>query len=109
MKSNIIYLEQAEGKRIPSEYNNGFEGDENMSYISRGEFIQYEKRIDKHLETIDEKIDSVPSQINKDMKILLNEYDEKRRKGNKAIIGWTITGVSIVVTLAGIFIPMLPF
>lgn len=84
-------------------------GGGNMNFVSKEEFGQYEKRIDQRFDTVEKDIKNMPDLIKKNTEILLNDYDEKRRKGNWAMIGLTITGVSIVVTLIGIFIPMLPF
>lgn len=106
MKADVIQIEEAEGARLPSTDNNGGGGDQNMQYLRKDVFNQYEKRIDKHLDSIENKVDKIPTEINKDMQILLNAYDEKRRKGNWSIIGFTLTGVGIIVTIAGIIIPM---
>lgn len=38
-----------------------------------------------------------------------NEYDEKRRMGNWALLGLIVTFVSIAVTIISIVVPMLPF
>lgn len=85
------------------------EGGANMNFVTKEEFGQYEKRVDQRFDTVERDIEKMPSLIKKDTEILLNNYDEKRRKGNWAMIGLTITGVSIVVTLISIFLPMLPF
>lgn len=93
-------------KRGNNDNGNDSGGGSMSDYIGRREFEQYEKRIDKHLTIVEEKVDELPNQISKDMKILLNDYDKKRRSGNWFVIGLTLTGVSIIVTVASIVIPL---
>ena len=75
-------------------------------YIERKEFEQYEKRIDEKFDNLNSKIDSLPEIFSDKLKIALNERADKERRerkdDKKAIIGWSISGTSLIIAFLGI-------
>ncbi|AUJ52974.1 hypothetical protein B2G94_09945 [Staphylococcus hominis subsp. hominis] len=81
---------------------------EDMSeFIDRKEFEQYEKRIDEKFDNLNSKIDSLPEIFSDKLKIALNERAEKereeRKKDKHSIIGWTISGIGVIIGLVKAF------
>lgn len=75
-------------------------------YIERKEFERYEKRIDEKFDNLNSKIDSLPEIFSDKLKIALNERADKERRerkdDKKAIIGWSISGTSLIIAFLGI-------
>jgi len=87
--------------------NSTYEEVDKMSeYIERKEFEQYEKRIDEKFDNLNSKIDSLPEIFSDKLKIALNERADKERRerkdDKKAIIGWSISGTSLIIAFLGI-------
>lgn len=108
-------LNQSEQKISQSEVRKVLKGDfgENRrsemenNFISKGEFEQYEKRIDERFNNLNSKIDALPKTFEDKLEIALNRRAEKereeRKKDKHAIIGWTISGFGVIIALIKAF------
>lgn len=76
-------------------------------YVERKEFEQFEKRMDDNFRNLNSKIDSLPETFNDKLQIALNTQMEKLRKeqkeDKKSIIGWTIAGTGIIISIFRFF------
>lgn len=72
-----------------SDNNNGNGGGGNMSYVSKDEFKQYEKRMDDNLQTINTSISGLPDRIDE-------KLETKIEKMKNSQMRW------FIVTLLGI-------
>lgn len=75
-------------------------------YLQKGEFEQYEKRIDERINHLNSKIDALPELFADKLEIALGKRAEDERKerkdDKKAIIGWSISGTSLIIAFLGI-------
>ncbi|MCT1482578.1 hypothetical protein M3C31_01775 [Staphylococcus hominis] len=82
------------------------EVDEMSEYIERKEFEQYEKRIDEKFDNLNSKIDALPELFADKLEIALGKRAEDERKerkdDKKSIIGWSISGTSLIIAFLGI-------
>ena len=102
-----------------TEYNKNLENKDeiDMNESDKDVFKQFEKRIDEKIENhyarvndkidnLNSKIDSLPEIFSDKLKIALNERADKERRerkdDKKAIIGWSISGTSLIIAFLGI-------
>lgn len=75
-------------------------------YLRKGEFEQYEKRIDEKFENLNSKIDALPKIFEDKLEIALGKRAEderrERKDDKKSIIGWSISGTSLIIAFLGI-------
>ncbi|MCE5058303.1 MULTISPECIES: hypothetical protein [Mammaliicoccus] len=75
-------------------------------YVTRNEFEQYEKRVDERLDTLNNKIDHLPNIIQDKITISMNNLErsinETNKKNRKAVIASVLSGVGVLITLAGL-------
>jgi len=87
--------------------NSTYEEVDKMSeYIERKEFEQYEKRIDEKFDNLNSKIDALPKIFEDKLEIALGKRAEderrERKDDKKSIIGWSISGTSLIIAFLGI-------
>lgn len=70
------------------------------NYVSKGEFEQYEKRIDEKLSSINNKIDDIPSKL--DSKIELH-FEKMKNSQMKWFIGVLIALAGLAGRLFGLY------
>ncbi|WP_426361106.1 hypothetical protein [Mammaliicoccus sciuri] len=75
-------------------------------YVTRNEFEQYEKRVDERFDTLNNKIDYLPNIIQDKITISMNNLErsinETNKKNRKAVITSVLTGVGVLITVAGL-------
>ena len=75
-------------------------------YVTRNEFEQYEKRVDERFDTLNNKIDHLPNIIQDNITISMNNLErsinETNKKNRKAVIASVLSGVGVLITLAGL-------
>lgn len=75
-------------------------------YVTRNEFEQYEKRVDERFDTLNNKIDHLLSIIQDKITISMNNLErsinETNKKNRKAVITSVLSGVGVLITLAGL-------
>lgn len=75
-------------------------------YVTRNEFEQYEKRVDERLDTLNNKIDHLPNIIQDKITLSMNNLErsinETNKKNRKAVIASVLSGVGVLITLAGL-------
>lgn len=75
-------------------------------YVTRNEFEQYEKRVDERFDTLNNKIDYLPNIIQDKITISMNNLErsinETNKKNRKAVIASVLSGVGVLITLAGL-------
>jgi len=75
-------------------------------YVTRNEFEQYEKRVDERFDTLNNKIDYLPNIIQDKITISMNNLErsinETNKKNRKAVITSVLSGVGVLITLAGL-------
>ncbi|HCW34963.1 hypothetical protein MTW84_06305 [Mammaliicoccus sciuri] len=75
-------------------------------YVTRNEFEQYEKRVDERFDTLNNKIDYLPNIIQDKITISMNNLErsinETNKKNRKAVITSVLSGVGVLITVAGL-------
>lgn len=75
-------------------------------YVTRNEFEQYEKRVDERFDTLNNKIDHLPNIIQDKITISMNNLErsinETNKKNRKAVITSVLSGVGVLITVAGL-------
>ncbi|MCD8770012.1 hypothetical protein [Mammaliicoccus sciuri] len=75
-------------------------------YVTRNEFEQYEKRVDERFDTLNNKIDHLPNIIQDNITISMNNLErsinETNKKNRKAVITSVLSGVGVLITVAGL-------
>ena len=70
-------------------------------FIERKEFDQFEQRVEYKFNTVEKKIDNIPT--SSEIKLMLMENNKELKKEAKhdrnTIIGWTIAIVGLAVTI----------
>ncbi|MCD3219522.1 hypothetical protein GP484_06555 [Mammaliicoccus sciuri] len=75
-------------------------------YVTRNEFEQYEKRVDERFDTLNNKNDHLPNIIQDKITISMNNLErsinETNKKNRKAVITSVLSGVGVLITVAGL-------
>ncbi|KTT79325.1 hypothetical protein [Mammaliicoccus sciuri] len=75
-------------------------------YVTRNEFEQYEKRVDERFDTLNNKIDYLPNIIQDKITISMNNLErsinETNKKNRKAVITSVLSGVGVLIAVAGL-------
>lgn len=104
-------------KTMKFKENKEKKGEKNMHEFDKEIFQQFERRIDEKIENqyarvndkienLNAKIDSLPRMFEEKLEIALirrAEQERKERKDDKkAIIGWSISGTSLIIAILGL-------
>ncbi|MGX0244570.1 hypothetical protein [Staphylococcus hominis] len=80
-------------------------------FMTREEFVQFEKRMEDRYQNIDKKLETLPDELEWKFKEMvreeLKELKRERKEDKKQIITWTLTGTGLLLTFGSFIITIL--